>query len=121
VTGRIRIPKAPALAAIAAAAVLLQGCSNGGELSASAERGRKIYQNVCIACHNNDPNRDGTIGPANAGSSLALLEAKVIHGTYPPGYTPKRETHAMPVFAYLEKDLPDLAAYLDEVQQPGAR
>jgi mono/diheme cytochrome c family protein len=109
----------PFLATIAFAA-LLPGCSGSGEgLSESADRGRKIYQNVCIACHNNDPNVDGTIGPANAGASLALLEAKVIHGNYPPGYEPKRDTNAMPTFPYLEKGLPDLVSYLAEVQKHG--
>jgi mono/diheme cytochrome c family protein len=120
VTGRTRIPVAPFLAAIVAT-VLMPGCSGGGgDLSESADHGRKIYQNVCIACHNNDPNLDGSIGPANSGASLALLEAKVIHGQYPPGYKPKRETHAMPTFPYLKKDLPDLVAYLAEVQKPGS-
>jgi mono/diheme cytochrome c family protein len=104
-----------------AATALLPACSGGGgEVSESADRGRKIYQNVCIACHNNDPNLDGTIGPANSGASLALLEAKVIHGNYPPGYEPKRDTQAMPTFPYLEKDLPDLVAYLAEIEKPGS-
>jgi mono/diheme cytochrome c family protein len=104
------------------AAAQLSACGEGSDdLSQSADRGRKIYQNVCIACHNNDPNLAGTIGPANAGASLALLEAKVIHGKYPPSYEPKRDTQAMPTFPYLEKDLPDLVAYLAEVQKSGGK
>ena len=77
------------------------------------ERGKHYYKNVCTACHNGDPSKDGTLGPAVAGSSLALLEAKVLRGEYPPGYTPKRDTSAMPRFEFLAPEIPGLAAYLD--------
>ena len=77
------------------------------------ERGKHYYKNVCTACHNGDPSKDGTLGPAVAGSSLALLEAKVLRGEYPPGYTPKRGTSAMPRFEFLAPEIPGLAAYLD--------
>jgi len=76
------------------------------------KRGRAVYLSNCIACHNPDPSQDGAIGPANAGSSEALLEAKVIHNTYPPGYTPKRDSNAMIPLPHLEKDIPALHAYL---------
>lgn len=96
-------------------------CGEGGEsvaLSPLAREGEAIYQNVCIACHNGDPNKDGALGPANAGASEALLLAKVVNGTYPEGYTPKRpDSSAMPRFPYLEKDIPALAAYLAEVER----
>ena len=102
----------------AAATVLVLGCSGGGEsLSEAAQRGQKTYQNVCIACHAPDPNMDGALGPAIAGSSLELLEARVIRNEYPPGYTPKRNTTVMPVFPYVEEKLPDLAAYLAAVKE----
>jgi len=94
-------------------------CSAGGEseFSPLAQQGRDVYQNVCVACHNGDPNRDGAIGPANAGASRELLEAKVLHGEYPPGYTPKRPgSHAMPPLPYLKDQIPALAAYLAEVK-----
>ena len=77
------------------------------------ERGDHYYQNVCTACHNGDPSKDGTLGPAVAGSSVALLEAKVLRGEYPPGYKPKRDTSAMPRFEFLAPEIPGLAAYLD--------
>lgn len=77
-------------------------------------RGRQIYQNVCIACHNGDPTQPGSLGPPVAGASLALLEAKVLRGEYPAGYTPLRPSQAMPRFEYLKDRLPDLAAYLQE-------
>lgn len=79
-------------------------------------RGRAVYLSNCIACHNPDPSQDGAIGPANAGASMALLEAKVIHNTYPPGYTPKRDSNAMIPLPHLEKDIPALHAYLSSAK-----
>lgn len=94
-------------------------CSDGEkktELSAF-DRGKAVYQNVCVACHNGDPTQDGSLGPAIAGSSQELLHARVIRGEYPPGYTPKRpNSAAMPKFAYLEERIPDLAVYLAAVK-----
>ena len=78
-------------------------------------KGRQVYKSNCTACHNPNPAQDGAIGPAIADSSLALLEDKVIHNTYPPGYTPKRDTRAMIALPYLQKDIPALHAYLDSV------
>jgi mono/diheme cytochrome c family protein len=100
------------------ALVAALGCAGGEEqgLSEAALRGQAIYQNVCIACHAADPAQDGTLGPAIAGSSRELLEAKVVRGEYPPGHAPRRPTLSMPVFAYLEGDVPALAAYLNEAR-----
>ncbi len=78
-------------------------------------RGRSVYMSNCIACHNPDPTKDGAIGPANAGSSEALLEAKVIHNTYPPGYKPKRDSNAMIALPHLAKEIPALHAYLNSM------
>jgi len=113
----------PLLALVGAAllAVSTVACSGGdtAELSPLAQEGRDIYQSVCIACHNGNPNLDGSVGPANAGASEELLAAKVVRGDYPPGYTPKRpESSAMAVFPYLEPKIPALAAYLAEVEEP---
>jgi mono/diheme cytochrome c family protein len=80
-------------------------------------RGERVYRVNCIACHARDPNQDGGLGPAIAGSSLELLEARVIHGTYPPGYTPKRDTRLMIPLPHLAPDLPALAAYLAKSQK----
>ena len=76
------------------------------------ERGRAVYLSVCIACHNADPRKDGSVGPANAGASRELLEAKILHGSYPPGYTPKRDSRVMPPMPNLAGSLDDLAAFL---------
>jgi len=74
--------------------------------------GEEIYGNVCATCHGGDPSKDGTVGPAIAGSSLELIEAKVLRGEYPPGYTPKRNSKAMPPLPYLKDYIPDIAAFL---------
>jgi len=94
---------------IIATAVL--GCSKGS-LDPAAERGRQIYLAQCIACHNTDPSLPGAVGPELRGSSRDLLEAKLLKGTYPPGYTPKRPTKIMPPQPGLAPDIADLAAFL---------
>ena len=79
---------------------------------ADAERGKRVYLAQCIACHNSDPAREGPLGPSIKGSSQALLEARILQASYPPGYTPKRKTSLMPPQPYLKSALPDLAVFL---------
>jgi len=98
-----------ALAALVSASAL--GCPAKNEEPAVA-RGRAVYQSVCTACHAPDPALAGAVGPALRGSSRALLEAKVLHGAYPAGYAPKRDTNAMPTQPQVAGSLDDLAAYL---------
>ncbi len=87
------------------------GCEQGG-LSPSAAQGRQVYLAHCATCHGPDPARPGPLGPPIKGSSRALLEAKVLRQTYPPGYTPKRPTQLMPPLPTLAGDIPALADYL---------
>lgn len=98
--------------ALCAAALL--ACSEaepeGGDPKVA--RGHAVYRSVCIACHNADPNLDGSLGPANAGASRELLEAKLLRGSYPPAYVPKRDSQTMPRFEHLAGSLDDLAAFL---------
>ena len=75
-------------------------------------KGQQIWLGQCVACHNPDPSKDGPIGPAVKGASKDLLEARVVHAAYPPGYKPKRETKVMPPRPDLVASIPDLAAYL---------
>jgi mono/diheme cytochrome c family protein len=104
--------KAATVAALCALTLTaLAGCSQE-KLSPEAERGRQVYQAQCIACHNTDPAQPGAIGPAVKGSSEDLLRAKVLQGTYPPGYAPKRPTKVMQPTPQLANDIPALAAYL---------
>ena len=76
------------------------------------DRGRRLYIATCIVCHNTDPSKPGSQGPPIKGSSLELLEAKVLHKRYPPGYKPQRNTKAMPTYPQLRKRIADVAAYL---------
>lgn len=99
-----------------AIALAAAGCgeSQRPQLSDAAQRGKAVYDGVCIACHNPNPALDGSLGPANAGASRELLEARVLRGEYPPGYTPKRDSKAMPPMPHLADKIDDLTAYLAE-------
>jgi mono/diheme cytochrome c family protein len=94
-------------------ALLGTGC---GEPSKSmdplAERGRLIFVAQCTQCHATDPAQAGPVGPPVKGVSTALLEAKIVRGEYPAGYTPKRPTRVMPATPSLAPEIPALAAYL---------
>jgi len=104
--------------ALALLALALGACSKDSEHTTESEksadwkRGRAVYVANCTACHNNDPSKDGPIGPANKGSSKELIEARVLSTSYPPGYKPKRPTHIMPQFPFLKDEIPYLAEYL---------
>ncbi len=92
--------------------LLVMACSTGPALSPEAERGRTAYQANCTACHNADPALDGALGPSVKGSSRALIEARVVHGKYPDGYKPKRDTTLMLPLPAVANSIDDLAAYL---------
>lgn len=77
------------------------------------EKGKRLYSTHCTACHSPNPKVDGAIGPAIAGSSQELIEARVLRGDYPPGYTAKRKTKLMTTFPFLKDDIPALHAYLN--------
>ncbi len=111
------IPMLIRSAVVLACLLLLSAC--GGDSNRSnaagdeaARRGREVYLSTCIACHNSDPAQDGPLGPAVKGSSRELLEAKLLHGKYPPGYTPKQNTALMLPQPHLERSIADLAAFL---------
>lgn len=77
--------------------------------------GRSVYNANCIACHSMNPAQDGALGPAVAGSSLELLEARILRAEYPEGYEPKRGSRVMVALPHLEPKLPELAAYLESL------
>lgn len=97
---------------MAAATALALAACGGPALSPEAERGRQVYLAQCTQCHAADPAQPGPVGPPVKGSSRELLEAKVLRGTYPPGYRPKRPTSVMPPQPQLAPEIPALAAYL---------
>ncbi len=71
-----------------------------------------MYVSNCSACHNPDPGLPGSLGPEVAGSSRALLEAKLLRNSYPEGYKPKRDSRVMMALPYLKGEIGSLAAYL---------
>ena len=91
----------------------LAGC-NSERGTTPVEQGRRGYAMNCTACHHPDPALDGTIGPAVAGSSLALIEARLLRAEYPEGYVPKRETNLMTRLPFLASQVEALAAYLSD-------
>ena len=94
-------------------AAAIAGCSGqGSSLSPEAERGRQVYLAQCTACHAQDPTQNGPLGPSVKGSSRELLEARILRGAYPPGYTPKRPSAIMQPLPNLAGSLDDLAAFL---------
>ena len=105
----------PAALLAASAAELLSACNRKDAASAdpAVSKGKALYFTHCIACHSANPAVDGTLGPAIKGSGLDLLKARVLQGTYPPGYTPKRETKIMRRLPLTEADVEALHAFLN--------
>ena len=99
---------------LALIAIAAMACAGESEESGdpAVARGKKIYRNICVVCHNADPNQPGPLGPDIAGASRELLEARLLRGEYPAGYTPKRNTQQMPRFEFLEPNLDDITAFL---------
>jgi mono/diheme cytochrome c family protein len=89
------------------------GCGKGGHGDALATRGRLVYMTSCISCHNPDPKKAGNVGPALYGSSLLLLQMRVLQVQYPPGYAPKRPTKLMPPLPHLAPEIEALHAFLN--------
>ncbi len=108
----------PRIASLASAVALAcLGCpKEGGEGQSLVRQGELAYQLNCTSCHSRNPAIAGPVGPAVAGSSLELLQAKVLRNEYPPGYTPKREGGGMIALPHLEPEIPALAAYLRSVE-----
>jgi len=81
------------------------------------EAGRRAYAANCTACHNPDPAKEGTVGPAIAGSSAELVRARVLRAEYPAGYKPQRDTHLMPAQPFLAPQVESIAAYLGSLSR----
>jgi mono/diheme cytochrome c family protein len=94
------------------AAIVAAGCDSSPRMPEAAQRGQVFYRTNCASCHNRNPNLPGPIGPAIAGSPRALVEARVLHRSYPPGYHAKRSTHLMLPLPWMAGHIGDLTAYL---------
>jgi mono/diheme cytochrome c family protein len=112
---KIKTSGAVQIGALALAFAVLAGCGPSAPKT-PAQQGKIVYMTNCVVCHNPDPNLPGSQGPAIAGSSRALIEARVLHLSYPPGYTPQRKTHGMRAFPQLAGQIDNLAAFLQSVK-----
>jgi len=92
--------------------LLLAACGRDPAPDDAVARGRTVYLAQCTACHASDPALPGPVGPPLRGTSRELLEAKVVRGAYPPGYTPRRQTALMAPLPQLAASIDDLAAFL---------
>ncbi len=119
--------RSPSPTLIAAAAVALVALAVGcgredprfAQLTGLAREGYLVYKRECKVCHSMNASADGPLGPPIAGSSIELLEARVLRLQYPPGYTPKRDTRAMfPALPHLAPKIPALHAFLDPALHP---
>jgi mono/diheme cytochrome c family protein len=102
--------------ALAMLAIASAGCGPSKPQS-PAEKGRIVYMTNCVVCHNPNPNLAGSQGPPIAGSSRELIEDRVLYLKYPPGYKPKRSTHAMRAMPFLKNQIDNLTAFLQEAAQ----
>jgi mono/diheme cytochrome c family protein len=94
-------------------AIAVSGCGPS-KPQTPAEKGRIVYMTNCVVCHNPDPNQPGSQGPPIAGSSRELIADRVLYLKYPPGYTPKRSTHAMRALPQLANQIDNLTALLED-------
>lgn len=95
-------------------AIGISACGGPAPPMTPAQRGRIVYMTNCVVCHNADPNLPGSQGPPIAGASRELVYDRVMFLKYPPGYTPKRDTHLMRPLPQLANQIDDLTAFLAE-------
>lgn len=107
-------PSAAAPAAPAAPAASTR--SDPAPRAGDVQKGRQLYVTNCGVCHNTDPTKAGTLGPEIAGAARELVVARVLHGSYPQGYAPKRPTKNMVALPHLAPVVDDIAAYLASVK-----
>ncbi|HLP41935.1 MAG TPA: cytochrome c [Fibrobacteria bacterium] len=110
------LPAAFLLLVFAAVLELLSACNKSERAPRDplVATGQAAYSLRCGSCHHPDPARDGSLGPAIKGASLELLKARVLHGTYPEGYTPKRSTKIMRKLPLTEADVEAIHAFLNK-------
>lgn len=84
-------------------------------------KGKRLYMSNCLQCHNKDPNIKGAIGPEIVDAPLEVMVSKVMTSNYPnplpPGFVPKRKSHAMRAIPKLKDDIPLIWAYVQSVKK----
>lgn len=91
------------------------------KLSPELEKGKLLYVSNCLQCHNRDPNVKGAVGPEIIDAPLEVMISKVMTSNYPevlpPGFVPKRKSHAMRAIPKLKDDIPLIWAYVQSVKR----
>ena len=87
--------------------------NNAFALTKDFEKGRVVYFANCVSCHNHNPKKPGSIGPAVYGVSIDVLTQKIVSGKYPENYRPKRTSKIMPSMPHLNKDISNLHAFIN--------
>ena len=103
--------------ALLGAVLLLAACQEQkqaapGPGGGDPDLGRQVFLAQCSVCHGGNPTQRGPMGPPIKGASRELLEARILHGSYPPGYMPKQKTSVMQPIPQAAANIGDLAAYL---------
>jgi mono/diheme cytochrome c family protein len=88
---------------------------------ATLEKGKRLFLNNCLQCHNRDPNMKGSIGPEIVDAPLEVMISKVMTGKYPEklptGFVPKRKSKAMRAIPKLKDDIPAIWAYVQSIKK----
>ena len=82
-------------------------------LTNDIEKGRMVYFANCVSCHNNNPKKSGSIGPAVYGVPIDVLIQKIVSGKYPENYIPKKQSKIMPLMPHLNKEITNLHAFIN--------
>ncbi|EKO17499.1 MULTISPECIES: c-type cytochrome [Leptospira] len=96
--------------------LILANCKEDENLSPEQKmisQGKGLYITNCSSCHNQNPALDGAVGPAVRGSNFELLKARIVEGTYPSGYTPKRTSKVMNRLPLNDEQIRSIEAFLN--------
>lgn len=83
------------------------------ELSAAAEKGRKLYDNSCISCHGNNGQGIKDRGPSLVGAGAAAVEFQVTTGRMPLARQEAQADRKPPMFS--DEEARQIAAYIQEL------
>ena len=86
---------------------------NSVALTNDIEKGRTVYFANCVSCHNRNPKKPGSIGPELYGVPIYVLTQKIISGTYPENYRPKKHSKIMPLMPHLNNKITNLHAFIN--------
>jgi Predicted membrane protein len=87
--------------------------NNSVALTTNIDKGKMVYFANCVSCHNNNPKKPGSIGPAVYGVPIDVLTQKTLSGKYPENYRPKRTSKIMPLMPHLNMEISNLYAFIN--------